>query len=209
MKALGILVFFFVVMLFAGLVAGWGVGYSIGSGNPLPAIGGFLLAGGICYAIYRFRPKQGEMREILDMLFGDMDDPEQRSIMIRIAIAAFAHAMSMAPSMIFEKSAEGPVNFADGLTQPELKQVAYVAFFVITLLWVIYESYRFYSIDEFWRRISLGPLAFAGSIVFLLVVFGNVFENALGTPEVSVHMVYFTYWISMMIGFFRSYRMNG
>lgn len=152
-----------------------------------------LLAGG--YVL--FRPHQGDedTRARLDLVIGDMTDPKQRSIMIRVVIASAIHGLALA-RLAFDRE-EVAVSFADGVAGAEWQTVIVAAAFLGSLLWLVREMWLFYQLDEFWKQVSTGPIAAGGVILIILTVFWQVLADYFGAPDVNGFVLYGVYYIAI------------
>lgn len=209
-----------IAFLLGGLVlasAGLGfiTGSVLGSGRLLIVpilIGLVLCAGGIGLMSFGYRriAESDADTSWLEMVFGDMTDPVQRAIIMRIIAAGALHGMVV---VWIVSSDIVPVAWHDGgIAGAEWLTLGGFALFALTMVWIIWECIRFYNIDEFWHRIILIPASLAGVILLVMTVLWGLAENILSAPRADFWVYYLLYYVSIMtflIGRWRKYRVHG
>lgn len=200
---------FFLMMIGGLFVAGIGFGLIVGwvsDDDPgslwFPVVGAVLFIGGAAFMVWGYRRKaaaadDGEDASDIDMLLGDMSDPVQRNIILRVVVASAIHGMVL---LNFIDQSAVPVTFGDGpLSRPELITLGSYAVFLITLVWIVIECIRFHRIDEFWTRIVIGPAALAGVVLFMTVTLWTLGEEALGFGEARFWHYYLFYYLTLLL----------
>ena len=199
----------FILMMIGGLfVAGIGLGLFMGWASDddpgsfwFPVVGAVLFFGGAGVMYWGYRRKaaaadDGADASDIDMLLGDMSDPVQRNIILRVVVASAIHGMVL---LNFIDGSAVPVTFGDGpLERPELITLGSYAVFLVTLVWIVIECIRFHRIDEFWTRIVMGPAALAGAILFMAVTLWTLSEEALGFGEARFWHFYLFYYLTLL-----------
>lgn len=204
---------FFLTIIGGMFVAGIGVGLFVGwvsDDDPgsvwFPLVGAllFLAGGGAMYWGYRQKvasADSGGDASDIDMLLGDMSDPVQRNIILRVVVASAIHGMVL---LNFIDRSSVPVTLGDGpLERPELITLGAFGLFLATLVWIVIECIRFHRIDEFWTRIAIGPAALAGVILFMAVTLWSLGEEVLGLGAARFWHFYLFYYVTivaLMIG---------
>ncbi|WP_306252084.1 hypothetical protein [Parvularcula sp. IMCC14364] len=197
MRAFRLIGMFFLIVAFSAGILRFTVARTEDTGNPLWVIIGLALAGVILTIGYNLRPKDEEGRELMDMIFGDMTDPLQRAIIFRMTIASLIHGLVL--SRLILDNDMSPINIMDGIGPDETGTFLLVSVFVLSLFWCVYECWRFYNIDEFWRTMSVGPIASAGVVLLLMTTLWGLARDYLGAPDIHVAAIYAVYWLTAML----------
>ena len=187
---------FFAAAIGGVFLSGTGVGMLVawfGNKETAPVV--LIAAGAACIGLGAFlfwRASQvkagdpdGEVGDA-ELFLGDMNDPVQRRILIRVAAAGAVHAIVVMRFLAGDTPVAG--------WQP----VAEYAAFVLTLGWIVIECINFHRIDEFWTRIALVPAALSGVILFFAVTCWLAAEKVLGAPEAPFWSFYLLYYVSLV-----------
>jgi hypothetical protein len=168
------------------------VGFSFGkllagTVDMLPALAGAALLG-LGYMLPKPPKPSAEEEEARTLLFaGDMEDPVQRSLVIRLNIAMVIHLISLAYLVT--------ISLVSTSSVPQVITLAGIAVFFLSMIWFTYESWRFYQeMDDFWWDIAATPAAMAGVITICVMVLCGIAETHLGLPQVSHFIFYGLYW---------------
>ncbi|MCI5048273.1 MAG: hypothetical protein MRY59_12290 [Aquisalinus sp.] len=196
MRALRLIGTFFLIIAIAAGVVGFTVARTEDTGNPIWIITGLVIAAIILTFGYNLRPKDEEGRELMDMIFGDMTDPVQRAIIFRLTVASLIHGLVLG-RLVFRDEV-GAINIMDGIAQDETGTMIMVIIFTLSLFWCVYECWRFYNIDEFWRNMSVGPIAASGVTLFVMTILWGIARDYLGAPEINVGVIYAVFWLTAM-----------
>lgn len=156
----------------AGLAAGTAVASGL-SWAVIPAVLGALAAIGLLVWSFVSRPADEDARGRLDLLFGDMDDPVQRSVIWRTVLAVIIQLLA---ARFVEATPEVWAEVERGYgVGAEVGVPVAATVFVLCTGWTGYEMVRFVRIDEFWRHAftfaaAVGGLAFGVLMVFWLLI---------------------------------------
>lgn len=190
----------FIAGIGVGLFAGWVTDDEPGS-FWFPVVGALLFIGGGALMYWGYRRKlaatdsDGDVSDI-DMLLGDMSDPVQRNIILRVVAASAIHGMVL---LNFIDRSSVPVTFGDGpLERSELITLGAYGLFLVTLVWIVIECIRFHRIDEFWTRIVMGPAALSGVILFVAVTLWSLGEEVLAFGEARFWHYYLFYYLTIL-----------
>jgi len=199
----------FILMMIGGLfVAGIGFGLFMGWASDddpgsfwFPVTGAILFFSGAAVLYWGYRRKaatadDGDDVSDIDMLLGDMSDPVQRNIILRVVVASAVHGMVL---LNFIDMSATPVTFGDGpLDRLEMITLGGYAVFLITLVWIVIECIRFHRIDEFWTRIVMGPAALAGVILFMAITLWSLGEEVMTFPAARFWHFYLFYYMTLL-----------
>ena len=213
-KPLAYMLLALVCLFVIGTIAGYVSGYVSGSFGPegglvsgMISLTILLVFVGVTVAalIALYKPlrnlfstalsgEEGERSPLADLLFGDLDDPEQKKIINRVLIASTLHGLLIGLFFTHD-SGLGTLLGNDNF----LLKLTVVACLAGTVIWLGFEGRNFIRLDPFWADISAWPMACAGLILMMTILFYGLAEKLFGIPHMPVLGYYAIYGISWIV----------